>query len=395
MVSIIGAGLGKIELLSEIALKKISGADLVISTDRLYEKFKHINKNSISLPLSQIEERIKSSPQYTHIALLASGDVGFYSISKSLKAMLSGCEVEFINGTSSLQYLAAKLQISYENIQTVSVHGRQLRVVPFVCYHERVFVLTGGEYKAQDVINQLVHAGLGEVAVTVGENLSEEHERILTNRAAALVGIQFDNLAVMLIENAKAIHCDKILCDNDFVRANVPMTKEDVRILSVAKLGILPADILYDIGAGTGSVSIVMAYRASEGFVYAIEKNEQAIELIQKNKEKLGAYNLNIISAKAPDGMGELPPPNKAFVGGSSGNLKQIFKVLLAKNAAVKIVVNAITLNTLSEAISCFEENEMECAITCVNIANAEKIAGYHMMKAQNPVYIISGEQHE
>lgn len=394
MVTIVGAGLGKIELLSQLAREKIQAADLVIATDRLYEKFCSLNKNSLSLPLSKIGEQIKMSQDLQNIVLLASGDVGFYSISKSLKDILSGHEIEFITGTSSLQYLASKLQISYENIKTVSVHGREQSAIPFVCYNERIFLLTGGKYKAHDVIEQLISSGLGEVAVTVGENLSDENERILTGKATELQGVQFDNLSVLLVENQGYVNRDKAVFDSDFVRSNVPMTKEDIRFLSLSILDIQPTDIVYDVGAGTGSVAIGMAYRASESFVYGIEKNEAAITLIHQNREKLGAYNLCVLNAKAPEGIAELPSPNKVFIGGSSGNLKEIFELLLKKNPAVKIVVNAITLQTLSEAISCFEEHQMKTSIRCINSSVSEKIGRYDMMKAQNPIYIISGEHH-
>ncbi|MEG0692248.1 MAG: precorrin-6Y C5,15-methyltransferase (decarboxylating) subunit CbiT [Oscillospiraceae bacterium] len=210
-----------------------------------------------------------------------------------------------------------------------------------------------------------------------------------------MAGIKFDNLCVMLIENTAYQNSHKTLYDADFVRAKVPMTKESVRNLSIAKLNIMPTDVVYDIGAGTGSVSIAMAYRASESLVYAIEKEEDAVSLIHQNKQKLGAHNLSIINAKAPEGISDLPPPNKVFIGGSSGNLEQIFTVVLNKNPAVKIVVNAITLQTLNETVSCFESRGIETDILCVNISTAQKVGRYDMMKSQNPVYIISGEQNE
>ncbi|MEG0692249.1 MAG: precorrin-6y C5,15-methyltransferase (decarboxylating) subunit CbiE [Oscillospiraceae bacterium] len=139
-ITVIGAGLGKIELLTQKSIDLIQTADLVISTDRLYEKFKGLNKNSCSLPLTEIAERVKASVGMKTIVILASGDVGFYSISKMLKTTLEGYDVTFLSGTSSLQYLTSKMQISYVTIRTVSVHGREQSAIPFVCYNERVLV---------------------------------------------------------------------------------------------------------------------------------------------------------------------------------------------------------------------------------------------------------------
>lgn len=392
-ITLIGAGLGKIELLSQKAINLITTADMVIATDRLYEKFKALNKNSISLTLSEITPYVKAGRNLRNIVILASGDVGFYSISKMLKASLFDFELDFLSGTSSLQYLTSKLQISYENIKTVSVHGREKSAIPFVCYNEFVFVLTGGKFKAHDVINELILADLTHVTVTVGENLSDDNERIITDNVKNLVGIEFDNLCVLLIENKNYKNPHKTLHDSDFVRADVPITKESIRNLSLCALDIMPDDIVYDIGAGTGSVSIAMAYRSYEGFVYAIEKEEDAVTLIHQNKQKLSAFNLKVINAKAPDGISELPSPNKVFIGGSSGNLDQIFTAVLAKNPHAKIVVNAITLQTIAEAVSCFESRSISTSITCVNVSLAQKIGKYDMMKSQNPVYIISGEK--
>ena len=393
-ITVLGAGLGNPELLSQQSINVIQDADLVIATDRLYEKFKQLNPNSISLSLSEISEYVKNSSNIQRIVILASGDIGFYSIAKSLKRTLEGYDITFLSGTSSLQYLTAQMKLPYEKIKTISVHGRDTSAIPYICYHEFVFVLTGGKYKAQDVVDELVEVGLGDVMVTVGENLSDKTQKIITNKASTLQGLEFDNLCVLLVENPNYQNAARTLVDGDFVRAKAPMTKESVRILSLAKLDIMPNDVVYDIGAGTGSVSIAMAYRASQNFVYAIEKEEDAVSLIEQNKKKLSAYNLRVINAKAPEGIADLPPADKVFIGGSSGNLEQIFTAVLDKNKTAKIVVNAITLQTVQEATSCFERRGIETDIVCVNVSTSHKVGRYDMMKAQNPIYIISGECH-
>lgn len=393
MISIIGAGLGNVSLLSKNSLEKIKNAELLITTDRLFAQLGALNKSSVCLPLTQIAGKIKENDRSKKIVVLASGDIGFYSISTLLKSSLKDeFELEFISGVSSLQYFTAKLQIDYEKIKTVSLHGREKSPIPFVCYNERVFFLTGGKYKAHDVINELSSCGLGGVKVTVGENLSSENERILSDTADRLIGLEFDNLSVMLVENREYKKSQATLHDADFLRGNVPMTKEAVRNLSLCSLEILPDDIVYDIGAGTGSVAVAMAYKACEGRVYAIEKNESAVELIRMNKAKTGAFNIVEINETAPKGLENLPPPDKVFIGGSGGNLKDIFDVISDKNHNVKITVNAITLETLQEAKICFEERGITPEITCINVAVSEKKGNYSMMKGQNPVYIICGK---
>jgi len=167
------------------------------------------------------------------------------------------------------------------------------------------------------------------------------------------------------------------------------MTKSEVRALSVAKLKLTDNSVIYDIGAGTGSVSIEMALVAINGIVYAIEKEKEAADLIEQNKLKFKTPNVEVIRGCAPEAMEGLPAPTHAFIGGSSGNLKDIVKVLLDLNPKIRIVINSVTIETLeetSQVISQFDLVEEE--ITCLNVSKARKLGRYHLMTAQNPVYI-------
>jgi precorrin-6Y C5,15-methyltransferase (decarboxylating) len=172
------------------------------------------------------------------------------------------------------------------------------------------------------------------------------------------------------------------------------MTKEEIRWLSIQKLGISPTDTVYDIGAGTGSVSVEMARKAFDGFVYAIETKEDACALIRQNITKHGAFNIEIVHGEAPTVLDSLPVPDKAFIGGSSGNMDGILEKLTNLNPEIKIVVNAITIQTLNQAIEGFTQYGLtDTDIICVNIAKSKKTGHYDMMMAQNPIFIISGKR--
>ena len=134
------------------------------------------------------------------------------------------------------------------------------------------------------------------------------------------------------------------------------MTKAEVRTVSLAKLKLSKDAVCYDIGAGTGSVSVEMALRASEGEVYAIEKKEDALALLAQNKKKFALDHMYIIPGTAPEALEELPVPTHAFIGGSSGNMKEIVELLIKKNLQVRIVINCITLETVGEALGCIRE---------------------------------------
>lgn len=392
VLQMIGIGPGATELLTPEALRKISEADLVLTNERIFEALGHLNPNTKCCKLSQIEAMVRKYMGLDRIAVLASGDVGFYSLSNTLKSVFKEHQVEWVNGLSSLQYLAARLQRDYSRVKVVSVHGRDRSVIPFVCYHEHVFVLTGGAHKAHDVIRALVDAGLGRVEVTVGESLSTVDERLMTGKAWQLTDLKFDNLTVLWIYNPAYVVCERTLADEDFDRGSVPMTKSAVRAFSLARLDIQPNDVVYDLGAGTGSVSVAMARRAHESFVFAVEKSPEAVTLIKRNREKLGAFNVKIIEGFAPECTENLPVPDKVFIGGAGGRLDAIIESVLSKNPKARFVVNAITLETLQGTLQSFERHDLKSQIQCLAVTDLEHVGKHHMLKAQNPIYVMTGE---
>ena len=391
-VYVVGAGTGDIDLLTERGRRVLSESGAVITTERLFAKMGNLNPNTFVMGINDFIPFIRENrDRFRNICVLVSGDVGFYSAAEKIAKGPDGINIEFISGISSMQYLTARLKKPYSDMAFLSAHGRDTNVIPYVCYNREVFVLTGGKNRVQDIVKKLIDAGLEDVTVTVGENLSEDGERIITARAADLMDANFGDLSVMLIENPAAVNPFERIRDDHFIRGKTPMTKEPIRTLSVSALEINPSDTVADIGAGTGAVSIEMARRAHRGTVYAIEREANAVALIRKNIKKFGAHNIVVTEGSAPESLEALPPVQKAFIGGSGGNLSGIVASLLAKNKSVKIAVNAITLETLKEAIEVFENNGIEAEIGCINASRAEKIGGYNLMKADNPIYIISG----
>lgn len=393
---IIGSGPGARELLTERALQVLKSCDRIYSTT-------HRHKTILSGMAANIEEcRIPEIPSVleasdgVNIGLLVSGDTGFFSVAGSLQQRLEGmADMEIVCGISSLQYFCAKAGISYEDIKTVSLHGRQGSIAGTISYNRKVFVLTGGDNKAHLICKSLMEAGMSHIKAVVGENLSMENERIVRGTVKELAGSTFEDLSVLLLENPDFINCHTPLYDRDFVRGEVPMTKEEIRAVTLSKLAVEPDDVVYDIGAGTGSVAIEMARKAYNGSVFAIEKNDAALGLINRNREKLGAFNVTVVPGTAPGVFAGIPCPNKAFIGGSSGNMDKIVRELRVKNPQVDIVANTISIESLNDAVSTFEKHGLATEIVCINSAVAKKAGNYHMMIANNPVYVISGKSRQ
>ena len=171
------------------------------------------------------------------------------------------------------------------------------------------------------------------------------------------------------------------------------MTKSEVRCVSISKLNIADDDICWDIGAGTGSVTVEMAFLCPRGTVYAIEKNSAAAELIRLNCRKFKTDNVIIKEINAPKCLDGIEAPDKVFIGGSSGNMRGIIETALVKNKDVRFVINAIALETLSEAVRILEDMNMEFEVSQISAARNKKAGKFNLMTGMNPVFIISAKR--
>lgn len=180
--------------------------------------------------------------------------------------------------------------------------------------------------------------------------------------------------------------------DEWFIRGEIPMTKSEVRAVSVSKLELQTNSIVYDIGAGTGSVSVEAALKVPEGHVYAFEQKEEGCALIRANAEKAGLTNLTVVPGKAPESLAGYPAPDRVFLGGSSGNMEEILDLVTELNPAVQLVINVIALESLNQAMAWFQKKGWEPEVVCMQVSRAAKRGPYHMMQAQNPIYILAAQ---
>ena len=395
-VFVVGMGMGNPSMLTQAAQEAIAQSELIIGSQRLVDALGDYGGQKVAcVATGQIVRTLHESD--AHVAsVVMSGDVGFYSGATALYDKLDDFDVSVIPGISSLSYLCARIKVPWQDVHVVSAHGRACDVAGSVQSHAKTFVLLGGDNTANSVCSSLVVRGLASVRVSVGENLSYDDERIVRGTAQELCGRSFESLSVMLVENdhpLRATYTGPHLTDDEFVRGKVPMTKEEVRELAICKMRISPSDTVWDIGAGTGSVSVEAARAAYAGRVFAVERNAEAIALLEENKARFHLSNLTIVEGEAPGAMAGLPVPDCVFVGGSSGRLSQIVRTVCSANPDVRLCVAAITLETLSEALACVRELSFDDVdIVQVSIAKAHAVGAYHMMQARNPVYLICAQ---
>ncbi len=183
------------------------------------------------------------------------------------------------------------------------------------------------------------------------------------------------------------------IADEEFIRDKVPMTKEEIRILTMCKAKIRPDNIIWDIGAGTGSLSIEAALLAPQGEVYAIEKKDLAVDLLHQNIAKFKLEDkVKVIATEAPKGLDELPNCDVVFIGGSGKHMFEILDIIDSKlNEGGRIIVNAVTIQTISEITTYMKQKENYTYESIqVQVNRLRQIGSYDMFNAQNPVYIVT-----
>lgn len=400
-VNIVGIGPGNPELLTGAARQAIAESNILIGDKRMLSSFADASKKVYdTIKTSEIAViAAEADPEKDVLAVLVSGDVGFFSLAKTISGKLPDCECVRYCGISSLVYFASKLNMSWDDAKIVSMHGRRQNLVSAVAQNKKVFSLTGGEHSPQMLCSKLCEHGLGSVKVYVGENLSYPEEKLTEDTAEEISKLEFPSLSVMMILNENASGFEPVvhgLADELFMRSKVPMTKQEVRSVSMSKLMPKATDIIYDIGAGTGSCSIELALLARQGKVWAFERNPVAVELLGKNKELFGVENLEVIAGEALENIKDMPAPDCVFVGGSGGDLCQMLDIIYSKNSSCRVVINAITIETLAEVAEYYKQHhDYTLDIVNVFVARGKHLGSYNLMMAQNPVYVMTALKKE
>ncbi|MCR5715264.1 MAG: precorrin-6A reductase [Lachnospiraceae bacterium] len=408
-VLIAGVGVGDYRQQTKAVMNALKEADLVFGAQRILDKLDVQVKEKVSVALyqpDQILAYLKDHPGYRRIVIALSGDIGFYSgaagLLKAFEAQ-SDYRIETLCGISSVAYFAAKLRTTWQDMTLLSMHGRESNVIGKLRMHSRCFFLISDAEQLRELGAKLVKAQntgiLGALTITYGYQLSYPEEEIVTCSAEELCEIEKNGLYSLLIEHADAAKTPRVpsMSDLEFLRDEVPMTKEEVRALSLCKLKLSASSILVDIGAGSGSVSVEAARICEDGFVYAIEQKEAAARLCEQNMEKFMLQNMEVIRAKAPEGLPKAPLTH-AFIGGSGGNLEEILKMLLAQHPTIRIVINAITLETVAKLTALLPTLPVtDIDITQVVVSKARNLGQFHLMQSLNPVFVIamtgSGEE--
>ncbi len=397
-VFLIGTGPGSESYLTGEAKKRLDECDLIVGASRCVRQLENFHKPVFEgYQPEKIADYLDAHPEAKVICGAMSGDTGFYSAAEKLGAVLElrgDYAVEVVPGISSVGYFFAKIRRSWDHARLFSMHGQAANFASELKRSGCAFILGGGADFYEKICEQLMALGMQETKLFVGENLTLKDEQIFEATPEGLKDQKAPSLAVLYAEwNGVRRPLSHGLSDEAFTRGNVPMTKMEVRTISVAKLKLTENSVLYDVGAGTGSVSVECAGLSDSVKVYAVEKNPDAVELLHENRKKFALTNLEIIAGTAPEALEDLPSPTHVFIGGSSGKMEEVIASCLKKNPETRFVVNLITPESLAAVLEAAKTLPVtEPDLLTLTAARSKKVGSSHLMMGQNPVWIVTFE---
>lgn len=396
-VFIIGMGPGEDACLTKEAIKALEACPYVVGSARLLSL---ADSYRIAAPEMHVLKDLQNCLQWIEekqrlgdVCVLVSGDVHYYSLAGTIARSGYHWKTKLIPGISSYQALAARMGVTLEEAALCSVHGRNESegYVSYQAYTSpKAFFLCSNTFPPERIGKALCQYGLEQCMLTIGSFLYQEKESVVTVTAKKAATEQYPGFSVVCVENpdAKSITVQNYLKDSQFIRGKVPMTKEEVRILIMHKLEVQPWDCVWDLGAGTGSISIEMARHIPFGEVYSVEYKEAALALIHQNKERFGCKNLSVISGRIQEVLEKLPDPDRVFLGGSEGELETVVDYLAKLPNKVHFVMTAVTMETLSEAVRILSKREGFSYIQ-VQIGQSKAVGAYHTTQMNHPVWIL------
>ncbi len=397
-IHVIGAGIAGQEGFTPQALELIRQSNILFGAERLLalfpdypgEKFAIDDRNPGAMISALQEPRLRA-------VVLASGDPLFFGVGRYLLRNLPEDLIEFLPNVTSVQYAFAKIREPWDDAVFVSVHGRELKdVVDRIVANDKAAVLTDEVNTPAMIGHELLSRRRSGYKAYLCENLGTADEKIRITDVKGLLDLEAASLNVLLLikeyeDDAQQYVPTLGIPDDEFVSIKKLMTREEVRVVTLAKLKLRHDMCFWDVGAGSGSICIEADQLLPNGRIFAIERNQESCRFIKENLEKFNTRNVMLIEGDAPACLEELPDPDRVFIGGSGGRLWEILDAADQRLASGgRIVLNAITLDTLTAANEFFGNAGYQVEVVTVNIARTRPHSNYKMFEAYDPVYILT-----
>lgn len=376
--------------------QRVAEADLLCGGRRLLALWPDFRGQVLAVEdgLAPLLDRLRQRGD-ARVVVLASGDPGFYGIGGTLARELPADQLEIVPHVTSLQLAFARAGLPWNDAVLTSAHARPLsEVVGWARRARTLGILTDPTHTPAVIASALLAAGVPDCRAIVAEDLELPTERVLDTRLSLLPGLKFAPLNVLILAHGEEWRPAPVFAprpDQCYRHRRGLITKADVRALCLARLALSEDALAWDIGAGSGAVSIEMAQIAWRGRVWAVEQDAENLEHIAANRVRHGALNLEIVSGRAPDALADLPSPDAVFVGGSDGELPAILRhVAAVARPGCRIVLSLATLESLAEARATLADLGLQPEVAQVSIAHGQPIAGRTRLAPLNPVFIVS-----
>jgi len=401
-VTIIGMGMSPRDL-TRVHLELIEAADILVGGKRHLEAFKDIpaKKVAITKKLTDLVTSLKKEMQSKRVVVLASGDPLYYGIGPRLIKALGTQNVTLYPNVNSVAAAFARIGKPWQNVQVVSLHGRgnEQALLRSLRSTAPVAVFTDPQNSPARIAGKLVKAKISGYEMWVCEQMGTDQEKVkrYTLRGAARGKFTSPNMVVLQRTAPAEPVAAKLSLgtpDHLFVHERGLITKAEVRAVSLSKLKLQDKHVLWDIGAGSGSVAIEASLFITRGKIIAIEKNAGRVTQIVNNGERFNVANLRVVRAEYPVEAVRLPAPDRIFIGGAGRNLRAVIKAAAArlkKNG--RMVINTVLLANIEAAVKEIQRAGFNTEVVQVQVSRSKDMPWSARMEAQNPVWIITGQR--
>lgn len=410
-IYVVGVGLaGKDSLLPQV-LRRIADADVLVGSDRLLQGFH--DQPGEQWPLGNFAETLENIGRYIQadpnktVVILTTGDPLFFGLGRLLLNHFSSDQLTFIPNLSSVQLAFSRLKLPWQDATFVSVHGRDFETLCQAVRQgqSKIAVLTDPDHSPAAIAHVILALDLPiRYQAWVCENLGGTGERVTKFDLILLKDQVFASLAVLILVRDQSLE-DKVdlatlpligipdhLFHSFHDRPGL-MTKREVRLLALGELALQSHHICWDIGAGSGSISIEMARHLSNGQVYAVEKSAAGVTLIHRNQAAFSVKNLSVTHGVAPASIQHWPRPDRIFIGGSGQKLIEILEVCQVHlNQKGRMILAIATLENLNQALTWLEAKNWQVNILHVQLSKSLPIAHLTRFQPLNPVYLITAQ---
>lgn len=400
-VIVIGMGLSKDDLTSRHHTI-IESADVLIGGKRHLACFgNHAGvKKEISSNVKELTAYIKEHKKTHKIVVLASGDPLLFGIGSVIVYALGPDSVEIYPNISSVSAAFSRIREPWHDARIISMHGKNSEKGLLSAINESrlVAVMTDPTRNPAWIAKLLLSNNLDEVKICVFEQLGTPDEKISWHSIENTAQLTFSEPNIVVLkqdsgfDKPASLHLG--MPDNSYEHENGLITKSEIRAVTISKLKLLPHHVLWDLGAGSGSIGIEASLLLHKGKIVAVEKDIKRIQNIEQNRLRYGVNNLEIRQADLLDGLKELPEPDRVFIGGGGINLE---KIIISAAKYLKpdgvIVINTVLTDNMTRALNTLNSNGFFTEVIQIQVNRSKEMPWSQRLEAQNPVWIISGDK--